>query len=423
MHVGSCRGVVDPPAVPVIPLGPPAGSDDESDEKDEMRITGARLDATTFNNITADFMLWLGEGPVNGAERTVKGARLTTESQLKPIRQNLRWLFDIAATVLPSTSVQSMSCLVRQCVIRAVVNYFQKKGVKEGRIYQLALLFKKVIVYLCSRQNRQAATLIQPDAYVTWPAVDNLCGDSGKKRKLAQSDRLVMDPTSQIMSEAELNTVMSGCLNKLMEIEEEAADYIPPRVTEAHKKRYPDYLITVLLASTLAQRQQSFRELTTETVFPPRTETNSSDGYIIRIRAELSKTRMPVLVAIPSILTGHMNWYFTHVLPVNYRGHIFLQRKGDPRQDFSLVTRKVTEELIGRSISAHRFRGSIATIFNARADSSEQMMRTLAVAMNHSSAVQKSHYIYQQRLQNQAQLQQLLMSGAVASTSSSVNPQ
>jgi hypothetical protein len=31
--------------------------------------------------------------------------------------------------------------------------------------------------------------------------------------------------------------------------------------------------------------------------------------------------------------------------------------------------------------------------------------------------------VYQQRLQNQAQLQQLLMSGAVASTSSSVNPQ
>jgi hypothetical protein len=131
--------------------------------------------------------------------------------------------------------------------------------------------------------------------------------------------------------------------------------------------------------------------LTTETLFLPRTPANPGDLYQIKISASESKTGWPVVLSIPAELTGHLTWYLGHVLPGGYRGPIFLQRGGDPRQDFSAVARAITQQLIGRPMSAHTFRASITSIFYGRGDVSDEQLRHLAATMNHSVDVQRSH--------------------------------
>jgi hypothetical protein len=369
------------------------------------------LDDSTTQGITSDFIAWLGEGALTPTEVVLKGTRLVSEQQLKPVKSSLRWLLNVAVLVVPASAINGLSVVVQEAVVRAVLAQLEQQRRGPERIYQLCLLLKKIIVFLCSRQSRQSGVYVPADRWPTWMLLDNLCHQAGKKRKQAQRDRLVLNPPASLMSEPELHTVIAGCLAVLAHLEGEASEYDPPRMSNADVKRYCDYLITALLASTLAPRQQTFRALTTDTLIPPGHPTNSSNEYIIRISAEFSKTGMPVLLSVPAQLTAHMTWYLTHLLPAGHTGPVFLQRGGDPRQDFSSATRAVTLQLIGRAVSAHAFRASIVTMYHSRPDTSEAMMRTLANAMGHSSEVQRSHYAYQNRLQHQAPLQSWLMRG------------
>jgi integrase len=115
-----------------------------------------------------------------------------------------------------------------------------------------------------------------------------------------------------------------------------------------------------------------------ETLIAPTAE---SKNYLIKMSAEQSKVSQPILLVIPEVLTTKFDFYLARVLPPSDSGGarpIFLQREGQPRQDFSSATRAVTQHLIGRAFNAHQFRHCIATLFHARSDSSDAMMRQLA---------------------------------------------
>ena len=88
---------------------------------------------------------------------------------------------------------------------------------------------------------------------------------------------------------------------------------------------------------------------------------------------------------------------------------MFLQRSGEPRQNFSSATRAVTKQLIGRAVNAHQFRHCITTLFHGRRDTSDLMMRQLAETMNHDRETQMQFYVHQQRLEAQEQMQRMLM--------------
>ena len=63
----------------------------------------------------------------------------------------------------------------------------------------------------------------------------------------------------------------------------------------------------------------------------------------------------PVLLRVPDILTGKFDFYLGTILPAGHTGHVFMQREGKPRQDFSSATRATTKQLIGRAVNAHQF--------------------------------------------------------------------
>jgi integrase len=158
----------------------------------------------------------------------------------------------------------------------------------------------------------------------------------------------------------------------------------------------------------LAPRQQTLREITTETLIRPSTP---GDPYVIKISAEHSKVGQPVLLRVPEAVTPKLEFYLKRILGENYRGPLFLQRGGTPRKDFTAVTKLVTDELLGRQVNAHKFRHAVATTFHHHPQSNDAMMRQLANAMNHDQSTQRQYYVSQQRLEAQSHMEHILMEG------------
>ena len=127
---------------------------------------------------------------------------------------------------------------------------------------------------------------------------------------------------------------------------------------KSEARRFTECFITVLFALLLAPRQQVLREMTMDSI----ARSGDRSNYVIRMSAERTKVGHPVLLRVPDILTEKFHFYFRHILPQGHTGHVFLQRGGEPRQDFSSATRAVTKQLIGRAVNAHQFRHCIATL-------------------------------------------------------------
>jgi hypothetical protein len=385
-----------------------SGSESDSSESDSTSTNSSGRSPSLFitdavaDGLTHDFLLWLGQGPETVIEQTVKGRRMTTEKQLMPIRLNLRFLLNAVG----SADRVSLSTLVEVDSIKAIMAQLEQRRVGPARIYALSLLLKKVCVYLCSRQSSASMLYISPQTLPSWQLIDSYCNQSSRKRKLRQRDRLVLHTSQATMTAKELTTVVRGCLSVLdavMQKEEEGQ----LGLLKSDARRFTEYFITVCFALLLAPRQQVFRAMTMECLEPPRDGKTST--YIVRLSAERSKVGHPVLLRVPDVLTAKFAFYLGRVLPAGHAGHIFLQRSGEPRQDFSSATRAVTKQLIGRAVNAHQFRHCITTLFHGRKDTSDLMMRQLAETMNHDRETQVQFYVHQQRLEAQEGMQRMLM--------------
>ena len=370
-------------------------------------ITDAELDC-----ISDGFLRWLEQGPETTVEQMVKGRRMTTEKQLAPIRLNLRFLLNTVNALVPRADANqppvSLSSLVGVDSVKAVMSHLEQRGVGPARIYALSLLLKKVCVYLCSKQSSTSMLYISPQTLPSWQLIDSFCNHSSRKRKLRQRDRLVLHTSQTTMTSEELTVVVRGCLAVLDEVmKKTTVDDADGAfgMLKGDARRFTECFITVLFALLLAPRQQVLREMTMDSI------TQSGDGgnYVIRMSAEKTKVGHPVLLRVPDVLTGAVGFYFQHILPQGHTGHVFLQRGGEPRQDFSSATRAVTKQLIGRAVNAHQFRHCIATLFHGRKDASDMMMRQLGDTMNTSEKTLSQFYVHQHRLEAQERFQGMLM--------------
>ena len=367
-------------------------------------ITDETLDA-----ISDGFLRWLEQGPETTVEQMVKGRRMITEAQLAPIRLNLRFLLNTINALVPSEQAPiSLSSTVQVDSIRAVMSHLEQRRVGPARIYALSLLLKKVCVYLCSKQSSTSMLYIAPQTLPSWQLIDSHCNHSSRKRKLRQRDRLVLHTSQATITSEELAVVVRGCLAVLAEVMDRCAGDQADGSLGSFKtdaKRFTECFITALFALLLAPRQQVLREMTMESMVRPA----AGGNYVIRMSAERTKVGQPVLLRVPDVLTKAIDFYLCTVLPDGHTGHVFLQRRGEPRRDFSSATRAVTQQLIGRAINAHQFRHCVATLFHGRKDATDMMMRQLADTMNHDPQAQAQFYVRQHRLEAQEKLQGMLM--------------
>lgn len=353
-----------------------------------------------------DFLKWMGEPPINQFEQTVKTRCKTTEKQLAPERATLKMILSRAQRWFPVGTTVDLGALTHVGVVQPLMELLEKE-VKSERLYQVSLLLKKVCAYFSARQSFNTKLYIQPNIFTAWSVICAGCQTHGTHRKLAQRDRMVLygeDIAQTFMSPSELETVIAGCLNELTRLQASWQIPTPGQLT----KRYTDFFVTACMIMLFAPRQQTMRQLSTDTLFAPRSPGNSEDCYVVKISAEFSKIGQPVVLRFPDELVDHLVFYLKFVLGVNYRGPLFLQRGGKRRENFSIVTKAVTEELLGRGINAHSFRHSVATSLHRNESVTDEQLRGLATTMNHSSRVQNSHYVFQDRLQSQARLHQQL---------------
>jgi integrase len=348
------------------------------------------------------FLDWLGESPVYEMESSLKHTLLTTESQLRQPRNDLRFLLNAAGTL-------SLSALVQPNMVERLLGSLVRTGKGPDRIFSLSLILRKVLVFLFVQQSKATHSVINPSLHATWQLLDRYSHEYGRKRKLRQRDRMVFGrDDEEVMTQEEMTTLMKGCLREMDRLEALPGG----RFARAEAERWQKFFITLLFLTLVAPRSQTLASLSTETLLAPGAPGNDSDDqYLVRISAEANKAGQPVYLHVPKELTGRMKVMLTRVLPKDYKGSLFLLRNGKPRTDFTDITRPVTTMFLGRPINPHRFRTAVATAMYERGDVDEGLMRGLADVMTHSSEVQKAFYVRQKRLKTGAALQRIIMAG------------
>ena len=124
------------------------------------------------------------------------------------------------------------------------------------------------------------------------------------------------------------------------------------------------------------------------------------ERFVIDIPSNVLKTKKSCFLVIPSELTNFYNTYLR-----KYRKHLPADNKAlwpsysgrGHRSTLSDLVKRATFEAIGVSISAHRFRAAVATMFDRDANSNPAEMRALARTMNQSEAVQRAYYVRSER--------------------------
>jgi hypothetical protein len=335
----------------------------------------------------------------------------------KVIITNVRYLLNSAGTILGRPPA-SLSDAISEQVVDGLVSFMTAQGRKAERIYQLTLLMRRIMEYLAEQQSLSTHQYRSPKEFPAWKKVDQINKISNKKRKYDQRDRMAGlndSMTSKLMSDDEVIKLKDGTVVVMLELEERHATAgrsgAPTRpLSTEERKWYVSCFITALLLMGFAPRQQALRELTMSTLVPPGTGLNTNPNrYQLRMSAHQFKDGHPVLVNLPEELTVHIDWYKQNILPAGHTGHMFLQRGNEGRQDFSTATEAVTRVMLGREITAHAFRGTVATAFGG---APEEMRRDLARTMNHSYDTHERYYTQQKRLKSQDALQQYLFNRA-----------
>ena len=133
-------------------------------------------------------MSWLQEGPVTVVEQMVKKRRLSTDDQRIPVRNNLRYILQ-TVSALQSVEVTSLSLssLVQLDTVKAVMSHLEKRKLGPGRLYQLALLLKKIAVYLCSAQSNSSMLFISPQTMPGWACIDSYCSQVNQEAQDAST--------------------------------------------------------------------------------------------------------------------------------------------------------------------------------------------------------------------------------------------
>jgi hypothetical protein len=331
---------------------------------------------------------------------------LESQNRSKQTTTKVRYLLTSASTILGQPPA-ALSDIIREEVVNSIFSFLQESGRKAECLYQYALVLRKVMDHLAERQTIVTRQVHLAKEFPAWRMVNQLCRLTNKKRKCDLRDRTAginQSMTPKIMTEDELVKLKDGCFAVMREYE---ARSLTTPLSRSEVNWYTACLICALLLMGMAPRQQVLQVLTPSRLLPPKTGPNVSETmYEIRVSAHDSKDGRPVLVFLHEDLTPHLDWYIRTVLPPGHQGQLFRQRGDAARADFTPVTKAVTKVIIGREITCHAFRHSIATAFGGAPD---DIRRNAARTMNHSFDVHENVYTQRnKRMRDQSELQQFM---------------
>ncbi len=322
--------------------------------------------------------------------------------------------------------------------MRAVFDELARRGCGAGRVHAIALLTRKVLTYLASRESTARRLFLLPTMFESYLLTDSVCSESSQKRKQESRNRAILGiqttqqllqsqagyqssqpfrvpevwsdgassgasstlqrrstvassappPASVIrssneMTPAELQQVAKFCLANLRELMSNDTSTSIDAAALAVRDRYYMYLmVTAIFALACAPRSQCLRQLEVGSSFQKK-----DDGmYWATLLASQSKSGRPVLFNLPSELTEPMDHFITAVRPrllapassdtPATHSFLFLNRDGSPRSEFRTCTRLITQQCLGRSggVNPHSFCSATITAYWESGASQSKLM-------------------------------------------------
>jgi hypothetical protein len=369
-----------------------------------------------------DFLRWLTHPPLTQFESLVKLKRVKTMAALQPIRCNLRFVF----TLLSSKQVMNKVDLYELTGLETCQTLFEslgERGVGSARTHAIALLVKKILVFLSTTESTARKQFLPPTMYDSFLYVDGICCANSLRRKQESRNRALLGlhaskqlaqgsahqaskpfsipttwspdapdsassatarradvspasspasfapPASSCneLSKAELQQVTKGCLASLRELMAAPSD----GDVEAQKgslRWFQSLLATCMFCLGLAPRSQVLKQLRLGTTF---TKHADDQKWWVSLLADMSKNGRPVLFSFSELLTPIIDFFIATVRPRLLAPaasdssepadhmYLFVKFNGSPRTDFSGLTSAVTQYIIGRPVNAHAFRSAV----------------------------------------------------------------
>lgn len=193
-----------------------------------------------------------------------------------------------------------MTLFTRLDVVQRLMDAVKGRDVGPARIHAIALLVKKIVIFLCSKQSLATRHFIAPQTVASFQFIDGLCDEASKRRKMMQQDRTVLQIAAtkdcrtsdkrpkemQSLSTEDMRALVEGCLNYL-------------RSDSTTANGYVNHLITLSFVILLGPRQQVFRQL-----IIGESLVKEGESYLIKLRSNQTKNGKAVLLQIPPVLTA-----------------------------------------------------------------------------------------------------------------------
>jgi hypothetical protein len=407
----------------------PHSTDSDSPDSEPSQQSYQSISDEELMRVIGKFIEWLSQGSHTVFEQVVKKKRVTTTSQLRPVVTSLKFIVSLMVQhQLISMDDLHLNKVIQLDKVQKLFEIVRKRGVGAGRIHALSLLLKKVCVFICSSQSLKTNMCIMPQSIPSYCLLESICEESGKERKMVQSDKRVLQISSErdarfrnnkpkpyvLLTKDHLKQIVETCMQRLEALGKKLSVATGGGSTVATRKlanQFTSYLITVSFVLLLAPRQQVLRQ-----VVVGQSLVKGKDGaYSITLRSHQTKNGKAVLLRVPASLTPAYDLYLSTVRPLLVdaaldSGALFIQRGQANRGDFSAVTKQITQSILGFPVNSHSFRHAIASTFHESTGSNDKVMRDLAMTMNHDLHTQQQYYVHFQHLESQVGLQNTLSS-------------
>ena len=140
------------------------------------------------------FMQWLASPCMTATEALVKAKRVKSMSQLMPIKNTLKFIWAVLYESKVVDAIE-LEALLRLSVCQALYQAIVDRQVGSGRMHQVFLLVKKLLVYISSAESARSRLYVQPTAYESYLFVENVCSESSNQRKQEARNRMVLGIT------------------------------------------------------------------------------------------------------------------------------------------------------------------------------------------------------------------------------------
>lgn len=149
--------------------------------------------SVALNKESEEFITWLQEPSASEVERLVKARRVTKESQIKPIKTNLRYIYSIIVQHhICTKDFVSLSVFSQLETCKILFKALEKRQSGPARVHTVFLLVKKIIVYLSTKESLRLKEYRPPTLMSSYHYVTAICSEFTTQRKSLTADRSLL---------------------------------------------------------------------------------------------------------------------------------------------------------------------------------------------------------------------------------------